>query len=315
MPAASRRAAQSSYERAAKIASSAAMSSRKCERRVPMSRKPEQEDPTAVGGSVKRAERIRHRGALERDRRDAEAQHLIGVGADDVESGAKERGRDEPAAAGTLAGEERRGDAARECQRGSVVAECRARERRLAARGGEGRPDAGTAPKCPGVVGRAVAVGACRAVAGGERVDEARRRGEHGRGVEAGALERADAEIGQEDVGPGDGALHDRPAGLRREIDDQRTLAAIVELEHRIDREREAGGDAIESAVRIARRRRLDLHHVGTPVGEEPARRRTGDPDGELDDLYAFHRSRHAIPPGPVLRASRSDAPIRTADS
>ena len=46
---------------------------------------------------------------------------------------------------------------------------------------------------------------------------------------------------------------------------------------------------------------RLDLHHVGAPVGEDPARRRARDPDADLDDAHTRERSHSTPPQSPTL--------------
>ena len=203
MPAASRRAAHSSNERLAKMASRAAMSSRKLaaagadvdEARIgePLSAssiartrsgqcrsacKPRRKIQRASCDAIESAERVRHRGALDRDRRDAETEYLIGVGADDVEAGAQQRGRDEPAA--TVRSRAKSAAAMPPASASAVAWSPKA----VRGKGGspplrrERHADPGAAPEGAGVVGGAVAVGAarCRSRSRGRRPGAARRR-------------------------------------------------------------------------------------------------------------------------------------------
>ena len=82
--------------------------------------------------------------------------------------------------------------------------------------------------------------------------------------------------------------VHDVDALVGREVEHDAALAAVVELEQRVDVE-VAAEHALERSGRIALGR-LDLDDVGAPVGEDAARTRAGDPHAELDDPDPLER-------------------------
>ena len=148
---------------------------------------------------------------------------------------------------------------------------------------GGGQPAAG--PVGGDVVGRLVGVGAVQAVAGDDGVHQAGVAGPQRRLAEADPLQGGDADVGEENVGAVDQGQSHLPSLLGGEVDGDAPLRAVVQLEHRIGREL-ASQHATEGASGIAPRR-LDLDHVGAPVGEDPAGRGSGHPHAQLHDLHA----------------------------
>jgi hypothetical protein len=90
------------------------------------------------------------------------------------------------------------------------------------------------------------------------------------------------ADIGQEDVGVPDQRLDGLAAGWRADVQHDRALAPVVQFEDRV------GGliraDGVEEAAHRIAVGRLDLDHVGAPVGHDPSRAGGGDIGGQLDD-------------------------------
>ena len=215
----------------------------------------------------------RHRRGLE-----AEAERGVGVPAEDVDADAQERRRDELTATRALAREERGGDAAGERHARRVIAHRAALERRLAAGRRERRGDARARPERADVVRRPIGVGAALAVAG----DAARRRGAGCAppGARQSSSRRASAAtrmLVTKTSARSTSSCAMRLASAVREVQHDAPLAAVVELEGRVRGQLGPGGRDVQAAERIAVRR-LDLDHLGAPVGEHGAGGRSGDP-------------------------------------
>src|SRR6185295_1421966 len=133
------------------------------------------------------------------------------------------------------------------------------------------------------------------AVAGDGGVDEARVLGREPIVVELETPQHLGADVGDERVGTCDQLARDAPTFDRRQIEGDASLAAVVELEGRIHR-RLLADRADEQAAEGITVGRLDLDDLGAPVGEHPARGRTGHPEAELDHAYPVHRARHRHP-------------------
>ena len=134
--------------------------------------------------------------------------------------------------------------------------------------------------------------GPLRAVAADAAVDEARIARVDGGEAEPGALERAQAQVRDQHVGAIEQRQRDGASLVVQEVDGDAALAAVVELERRVDRHVDAGRGEEQPAHRIAGRR-LDLDHLGAPVGHDAGGRRAGDPEADLDDANAFEWTRH----------------------
>ena len=67
-------------------------------------------------------------------------------------------------------------------------------------------------------------------------------------------------------------------------------LAPVVQLEHRVGREITA--ENVEKRPARVAFGRLDLHDIGTPVGQDPSGPGPGDPDAELDHPDAAQAAR-----------------------
>src|SRR5690606_37583601 len=98
------------------------------------------------------------------------------------------------------------------------------------------------------------------------------------------------------DIGRGDHALEDVETLRRLEIERHRPLVA-VQVEHVVALARTA-----HALVAIDTGRRLDLDHVGTEIGENPAAVRTGAHAGQVENANVgqcgrSHGARHAAHP------------------
>ena len=99
-------------------------------------------------------------------------------------------------------------------------------------------------------------------------------------GPDAEALDHTGAEVLHHHVGAGDEAVQDLAAGVGVHVDGDAALATIahlVERAHAVDRHADVATDVAEA-------RTLDLHDVGTLIGQERDRVRTGERDREVDD-------------------------------
>ena len=88
-------------------------------------------------------------------------------------------------------------------------------------------------PEGADVVARAPRVGTFAAVAGDARVDEFWMRGAHRVGSEAEAIDGVRAQVGEEDVGARQQLVHRRLTLLGVELEHDRSLASVVEVERR----------------------------------------------------------------------------------
>ena len=217
-------------------------------------------------------------------------EEQVQVEADGVGPLPHQRGFDQLASTGSLPikkGGRHRGG----CRHaGGVVAHPAPLKRGVAARGGQQAGDARAGPEGGDVVGGPVGVGTLGAVAGDQAVDETGEPFADRRVVQAEALEGADPQVGDEYVGAGQQVHGNCQALFGTEVHGDAPLGAVVHLEDRV------GGHIatqhpLEQAARIPRRR-LDLDHVGTPVGQNAPSRRTGEPHAELHDLHPPHRAR-----------------------
>ena len=147
--------------------------------------------------------------------------------------------------------------------------------------------DAGAGIEGGDVEAGAVAVRSFEAVARDARIDEAGVDRLQALVVEAGALEAAGADIGDENVGVLHEALHGFDALGLRGVDGEALLAAIVEFEDRRALE-VIGADILHGVAHGAAREGLDLHDLRAPVGKDAARAGRGDVGGHFNDLDAL---------------------------
>ena len=168
-----------------------------------------------------------------------------------------------------------------------MVADAAARVERDALGAGELHRQAGPGPEGADVVGRAVAVVAAQPVAADAAVDEAGVPLDRRLGLEAEAVERVGAQVGEEDVRRRQELLEGGAGVVVAQVEDDAAFAAIVLREGRVGEVLAADAERPEGPAHGVTRRRLDLDDVGAPVGQEGAGRRRGDPDPHLDDAQA----------------------------
>ena len=125
-------------------------------------------------------------------------------------------------------------------------------------------------------------------------------------GCQAVAALALGAEVLDQDVGPLAERAEAVPAAGLVQVEHCAPLVRVaVEKRERAIGRRNAAREGRDEAPRIAARR-LDLHHVGTQVGEEPPRE-CAPQIGQVDDVKMCERRRHAAP---LLRARpRRQAP------
>ena len=114
---------------------------------------------------------------------------------------------------------------------------------------------------------------------------------EEGFVVETETVEAGEAHVGDEHVGFGDQLLGDGQPVFGGEIEGDAAFGPVVHLEYRV-----VGHVGAEHPLKRPGRvagERLDLDHVGAPVGEDPARGRTSDPHADLDYLHSLEWSWH----------------------
>jgi hypothetical protein len=188
-------------------------------------------------------------------------------------------------AAGALALVERRHDARDERERGHVVAEAAADSVRLDAGRKHDVLGAAARPERAHVVRRAVAIRAAQAVAGDGGIHQTGTARLERRPVEPQLRQRVGPQVGDEHVRARDQPLRQRARlGVAR-VEHDALLAAVVEIERRALRLLQPRQVHEQVAAGIAFGR-LDLHHVGAPVGEHSARPGPGDPDRELHHAH-----------------------------
>ena len=260
-------------------------------RPVPFALEPDDPEAPAVAGHVVVEARVAHGRA--RPDPDALAPHQGGVEIepDGVGPLAQQRRRDELAAPGALARHEGGADHARRRHRHRVITHPAPLERQRTARRCEQAGDAGAGPPGGDVVGGGVRLRPLGAVAGDDAVHQARVARQQAGVVEPDARQRRPPDVGDEHVGLVDQPAGELPAGLGGEIDDDAALVAVVELEGWVARQI-AAEHPLERTRRVPAGR-LDLDHVGAPVGEDGAGGRTGDPHPHLDDAHPLQRTAH----------------------
>ena len=178
-----------------------------------------------------------------------------------------------------------------------MIAHPTALERRVLAGPGEEVSNPAARPEGGDVVGGPVGVLALHAVAGDRRVDQPGMASGQGLGIEAETFEAAEANVGDEDVSVRNQVVGDLFALRGGEVEDDAPLGPVVHLEDGVGRHHLAGQRVLERARRIAGGR-LDLHDLGSPVGEDSTRSRARNPHAEFDDLHAFEWSCHVCLPG-----------------
>src|SRR5262249_16745142 len=134
------------------------------------------------------------------------------------------------------------------------------------------------------------------AVAGDQAVDEPWVAHRQPRPVEPQAGQGWEPHVRDEDVGALYEGIRYLPGLGGGEIQDDAALAPVVELEGRVGGQLGTRDGEVQAAKGIAIGR-LDLHHVGTPVGEDGAGRGPCDPQPELEDTDSLARSGHGAPP------------------
>ncbi|EPQ44449.1 hypothetical protein MMSP_0209 [Mycobacterium sp. 012931] len=172
-----------------------------------------------------------------------------------------------------------------------MVPHAAALKRRRVPGPGEQMREATARPEGRHIIGGAIGVGPGLSVPGDEPVDEAWVAIGHRSEVEPQPSQRRRAHVGDENISVGEQFVRKLAAGVGGQVQHDAALAAVVHLERRVHPEIAAQHPA-EQPARIAGRR-FYLDHVGTPVGQNGGRGRRRDPDPELDNLDAFHRSRH----------------------
>src|SRR4051794_3601301 len=157
--------------------------------------------------------------------------------------------------------------------------------RELVAR--ESGSDATARPVRDPVVAGLVGVWTLGAVAGSTDVDDVGVDLADVVDIDAELLARARQEAREEDVALCRDLEHDLAAGFGGEVDPDRALAPVGHLDHVVDAARtcgdQTGGD--QAALRVAADGVLDLDDVGTPLGEDGARRGYESPGCDLEDL------------------------------
>ena len=169
----------------------------------------------------------------------------------------------------------------------------------------------GQAANGAGTIGSGRRSGSAAAVAGDTGVHEARVGGEERLGPEPEAVDGVGSKVGEEDVSGGEQRVH-RGSVLALgvgEVEDDGSLAPVVEVERRARQVgASTGGDREHPPHRIAGRC-LDLDDVGTPVGEHATGAGPGDPYPHLDDADPLQ---HGGDPTPGPRFSRPAARSRS---
>ena len=230
-------------------------------------------------------------------------QRGVHVEPDRVRGLAEQRRGDDLALAGPLAMEQRGRDRAGGGKTGVVVAHTAALERRLTTGWCEHVGEAAARPERGDVEAGLVDVVALESVGGHRAVDQTGVAGGHRLGVEAHPLECARPHVRHEHVGLVDQAQRELTALVGTDVEHDRALAAVVELERRV--RWQLGPEHLPELPARVTGGRFDLDHVGAPVGEDHRRGRAGDPDPHLDDANTFHRPRHGASVGAVRRWAR----------
>ena len=257
-------------------------------------------DEAAVLRRVGTDERVRDRVAVERRHVDAlvelRRRHL---GAEAPQPEAEQRDVDDRRDAGPLASRERGRDAARDreaaehiAERGSLV------DRPLGLRVLERHRQAGARPVRRTVEAAPTGLRSAGSLARAAHVDHVGVAGTDVVDVDAKARPHVGQVVGDEDVGALDQAVQQLTAAVGREVEGDRALPPVGDLEHEVH----AAGAGHESrrhqtALRVAALRVLDLDDVGAPLGEHRARDRHERPRRHLDDANSGQDVLHGIPP------------------
>ena len=158
--------------------------------------------------------------------------------------------------------------------------------------------DAGPEPERQGVVGALVGVGATLALPGARDVDDVGVVRPDVLGLDAELLAHPRQLVGQEDVRRAGELVEDLEALGGGEVEGQAALAAVRVLEQCVDvagdRHHARGGQAAHGVAALDR---LDLDHVGAPVGQERRGRRHEGVLGHFEDADALHHCGHRKPP------------------
>ena len=184
-------------------------------------------------------------------------------------------------AARPLAVEQGTADAGGERHPRDVVAEAAADRRRQRTTRHDGRRQCRPRPERTHVVARSVGVGTLQPVPGDDAVHERREPLAHRVRIESQPLQGGDPGVGHEHVGVGQQTVHRRSPVVAAQIEHDTALAAVVQLERR-HRGLIAHTDGAEDRPLRVAARRLDLDHVGAPVGHHAGCRRSRHPRRQL---------------------------------
>ena len=135
------------------------------------------------------------------------------------------------------------------------------------------------------------------AVASDRGVDQTRVASSECFRIESETLQSAESHVGDEHVSLCNEFIGDLSSVGGREVEHDASLRAVVHLEDGVGRHHLTGQRVLERTRRIAGGR-LDLHDLGSPVGEDSTRSRARNPHAEFDDLHAFEWSCHVCLPG-----------------
>ena len=194
----------------------------------------------------------------------------------------------------SLAIEQGTADAGGERHPRDVVAEAAADGRRQRTTRHDGRRQRRPRPERTHVVARSVGVGTLQPVPGDDAVHERREPLAHRVRIEPQPLQRGDPGVGDEHVGVGQQTVHRRSPVVAAQVEHDAALAAVVQLERRHRRLFARTDGSEDRPLRVAARR-LDLDHVGAPVGHHPGCGRSRHPRRQLHDTHPGKD--HAQPP------------------
>ena len=226
-----------------------------------------------------------------------------------IAPGAQQRHLDDAAAAGVALLEHCGQQAGERGEPADVVADTAAGVEGDAFTVGQLHRQARTGPERADVVGRPVAVFASEPVAADAAVHEVRMALDRCVRLQAEAVERVGTKVGQEHVG-GSQELFECGAGIvLAQVEHHAALPAVVLRKGRVGKV-VADAERAEGAPHGIARGRLDLDHIGTPVGKESGGRRRGNPHAHLDDAQPGQR-REAL----ALRRGHAGRPVAAARS
>jgi hypothetical protein len=134
-------------------------------------------------------------------------------------------------------------------------------------------------------------------------------------GREAVPGEAAGEEVGDDDVGAGHELADERAALGVRQVDGERALAPVVELEGDVGVLHPVGRAGLaQLAPHAVTAERLDLDDVGAEVGQERAAARCRHPVGDLDHRDVVERARHHAATSEAHRSSSGSTSSAEAD-